>query len=125
MSQPFRLPTTRSARRRAGGPHDERVADAIHVSLRDGLRTEGEQYGVIVLTAATDPDTVQLAQPIANDTTAKTTGRAWAWTLGQRYTSLAKLRRGRRDQDQPARVARFKSSPPEGRERSGESCFAR
>lgn len=89
------VPFTREEiiRRRVGEPHDQRVADAIEVSLRSGIRIEGEQYGVIVLTSANDPQTVQLATPIANDTTAKTTGRAWAWTMGQRYTSLAKLNR--------------------------------
>jgi hypothetical protein len=48
---------------------------------------------VIVLTKATDPETRTLAAPIINDTTAKG-GKPWAWTLGQRYTSLTKLTSG-------------------------------
>lgn len=76
--------------RRAGDEYDQRVADAIEMSLREGLRVEGEEYGVFVLSPAADPATTVLTEPVVNDTTAKG-GRAWAWTLSQRYTSLSKL----------------------------------
>jgi hypothetical protein len=55
-----------------------------------GARTEGSEYGVFILSAFDDQATVKLGSPIANDTAAKS-GRAWAWTMGERYTSLARL----------------------------------
>lgn len=75
------------------GEEYQRVADAIEASLSTGMRTEGEEYGVIVLTVPDDPETVRLSTPINSDSTTKRSGRAWAWTLGQRYTSLASLTR--------------------------------
>ena len=39
-----------------------------------------------------DPDTDLLPHPIINDTTAES-GRPWAWTMGQRYVSLAGVTR--------------------------------
>lgn len=80
------------ARRRDGGAEDQWVADTIEAALSTGIRTEGAQHGIFILTGPHDPATLQLAAPIANDTTAST-GRRWAWTLGHRYTSLAKLTR--------------------------------
>ncbi len=78
-------------RDRAGGVAT-RVAEAIRTLLALGARTEGNEYGVFVLSGPSDPETVQLAAPIVNDTVAQS-GRSWAWTMGQRYTSLARLTR--------------------------------
>jgi hypothetical protein len=76
--------------RRADG--DDELATLIEDLLSSKLRAEGESYGVLLLTAEDDPDTVRLPQPIANDTTTST-GKRWAWTLGQRYTDLDRLRK--------------------------------
>jgi hypothetical protein len=54
-------------------------------------RTEGDAWGVILLSGPNDPDTVRLNGPIMNDVKAAS-GRTWAWTLGQRYTRLEQLR---------------------------------
>lgn len=78
--------------RRARGGADVRVADAIQTLVGSGARTEGSDYGVFVLSRREDPGTVLLDAPIVNDTVASS-GRPWAWTIGQRYTSLAKLSR--------------------------------
>jgi hypothetical protein len=42
-----------------------------------------------------DAETVLLDHPILNDTKAAS-GRTWAWTLSQRYTSIERLRSGAR-----------------------------
>jgi hypothetical protein len=60
--------------------------------LGDGPREEGKQYQVFLLSGPEDPDTVRLPQPITNDTVAES-GRPWAWTMSQRYVSLAGLTR--------------------------------
>ena len=60
-----------------------------------GTRSDGESYGVFVLSGRDDPDTVRLEIPIENDTRTES-GRSWAWTLSQRYTSLDRLRSGAR-----------------------------
>jgi hypothetical protein len=78
--------------RRAGNGDDSRVADAIETLRSIGARTEGNEYGVFILSSADDPSTVKLDSTIVNDTVAKS-GRSWPWTMGQRYTSLAKLTR--------------------------------
>lgn len=91
-ADPVPFTTAEVARRRAGTSEDVAVAEAIETLLSLGARTEGNEYGVFILSAAEDVATVKLESPIANDTAAKS-GRAWAWTMGQRYTSLAKLTR--------------------------------
>ena len=48
---------------------------------------------MFLLSAAEDDITARLTQPIVN-TTKAASGRTWAWTLGQRYVSLAKLSAG-------------------------------
>lgn len=72
--------------------------DGVHAELLQRLlderaRDEGSAYGVMLLSPADDPETVRLAEPIVND---KVTGngRPWAWTLGQRYASVDRLRGG-------------------------------
>jgi nucleotide-binding universal stress UspA family protein len=81
-----------AASRRSGSEVDRRVGEVIQMLLADGPREEGEQYQVFLLSGPEDPDTVRLDRPIANDTVTES-GRSWAWTLGQRYVSLADLTR--------------------------------
>jgi hypothetical protein len=78
-------------RRRDAG--DDEIADLIERLTGDGSRTIGNSYGVILLTAPDDPDTVVLGELIVNDTTTAS-GGGWAWTLKQRYTRLDRLRSG-------------------------------
>jgi hypothetical protein len=73
------------------GKGDAELADLIDHQLDIEVRADGSSYGVLLLSGPDDlSDTVSLVAPIKNDTTAN--GRNWAWTLGQRYTSLEKLR---------------------------------
>ncbi len=78
--------------RRAAG--EQEVGDLIDRLLDDGPRTEGSLYGVLLLSGPDDPATVRLAHAVQNDTTTRATGRNWAWTIGQRYTRLDRLRSG-------------------------------
>jgi len=78
--------------RRAAG--EQEVGDLIDRRLDDGPRTEGSLYGVLLLSGPDDPATVRLAHAVQNDTTTRATGRNWAWTIGQRYTRLDRLRSG-------------------------------
>lgn len=83
--------TAKISELRAEGDH--RLADLMDTLLARGGRDEGERHGVMLLSAHDDAETVQLTAPIMNDTTASS-GRGWAWTMGQRYTRLAKLTSG-------------------------------
>jgi hypothetical protein len=77
--------------RRADG--EEELAILIEEELNERVRTEGESFGVFLLSGLDSNDTVPLNQPIVNDT--KTVaGRTWAWTLSQRYTRLERLTSG-------------------------------
>jgi hypothetical protein len=69
------------------------LATIIRRMLADGVRSEGDSHGVMVLSPQGDAQTVHLAAPIANDTKTEA-GRTWAWTLGQRYTRLERLQSG-------------------------------
>lgn len=89
-ADPVPFTADESERRRSLGGHEVRVAEAIKMLLGTGARTEGSDYGVFILSRREDPETVLLDAPIVNDTVAAS-GRTWAWTMGQRYTSLAKL----------------------------------
>lgn len=71
------------------------VATLIRRALASGTREDGTTYGVMLLTGPDDDDTVQLAQPIVNDTTTST-GKPWGWVIGQRYTQLTRLSSGAR-----------------------------
>jgi hypothetical protein len=85
--------TEKEAAARSGGSATDRlVGEVIQALLADGTREEGKQYQVFLLSGPEDRDTVRLAQPIANDTLTAS-GRSWAWTMGQRYVSLASLTR--------------------------------
>ena len=78
--------------RKGGSDTDRLIGDAIETDLTAGPREEGTQYQVFLLSQPDDADTVRLTQPIVNDTVAES-GRPWAWTMGQRYVSLAGLTR--------------------------------
>jgi hypothetical protein len=80
------------AGRRAGDDLDRRLAAAIEVLLATSGRQEGAEYGVFMLSGPEDPETACLDAPIVNDTVAQS-GRPCAWTMGQRYVSLADLTR--------------------------------
>lgn len=73
-----------------GTEMDKRIAAAIRELLSQGIRTEGQPYRVFVLSRNEDEGSVELKGPIVN-TTKAASGRAWAWTLAQRYTSLSSL----------------------------------
>jgi hypothetical protein len=72
---------------------NEALARVIGVALAKSTRTEGDSYGVFVLSGRDDADTVHLEIPIQNDTVSES-GRPWAWTLSQRYTRLDRLQSG-------------------------------
>ena len=72
---------------------EQRVGDVIDRLLDEGARMDGESYCLLLLSGPDDPATVVLEHPIANDTVTAN-GRNWAWTLGQRYTRLDRLRSG-------------------------------
>jgi len=78
-----------AAARRAAG--DVELAELIERLLAAEERVDGEAYGVLLLSSADDPDTERLEAPIVNDTKTAAGGN-WAWTLGQRYTQLERLR---------------------------------
>ena len=81
-----------AAARAAGSETDRHISAVIELLLADGPREVGKQYQVFLLSGPEDPDTVHLARPIVNDTVAES-GRPFAFTMGQRYVSLADLTR--------------------------------
>jgi hypothetical protein len=76
--------------RKVGGQTDQLIGKVIEGTLATGTREAGQQYQVFLLSGPGDAETVKLAQPITNNAVSAS-GKPWAWTLGQRYTSLAKL----------------------------------
>lgn len=72
---------------------EARAAEIVASLLSVGTRDLGASYGIVLLSGQDDPRTVRLESPIVNDTMTAS-GRRWAWTLGQRYTQLAKLTGG-------------------------------
>lgn len=76
-----------------GSDVEERLQPLVDQLLRDDARVEGQAHQVFLLTEPDDPNTVDLPSPIRNTTTTAS-GRAWAWTLGQRYVTLKALRSG-------------------------------
>jgi hypothetical protein len=81
-----------AAARRGRSETDRLIGAAIEADLQAGAREDGKPYQVFLLSARDDPDTVRLPNPIRNDTVAES-GRGWAWTMSQRYVSLADLTR--------------------------------
>lgn len=83
-------PAEAAQRRGTGDPFDARVARAIEGLLAGSTRQDGHAYQVFVLAEPDAEETVTLEAPVANDTKASS-GRPFAWTMGQRYVSLARL----------------------------------
>jgi hypothetical protein len=79
--------------RESGDPLDAELATLIERLLDAGPRVSGQQYQVFLLSPANDEQTLRLTQPIKN-TTKDHRGRAWAWTMGQRYTQSSVLQQG-------------------------------
>ena len=69
------------------------LAALIRRMLNDGVRSEGDAHGVVLLSPVDDSRTITLSSRIINDLKTDT-GRGWAWTLGQRYTRLDRLKSG-------------------------------
>lgn len=79
--------------RRAGSDADRAIAELIDTDVRRGdasIHPIGEPHQVFLLTGPDDPLTVRLPQPIENASVSES-GHPTAWTMGQRYTSLAAL----------------------------------
>ncbi len=91
------LSTEEAERRQAAG--DKVIAKIIERALTAGTRVEGESYGIFVLTGPDEEGATETLEqgPIVNDMMAN--GRAWGWTLSQRYTSLERLRVARTTSD--------------------------
>ncbi|MEU5859267.1 hypothetical protein ABZ799_28480 [Nocardiopsis dassonvillei] len=70
--------------------NEARIGQVIRWALDTGAREEGEEYMVFLLSGPEDDATVRLSAPIVNDKVAST-GRPWAWTMNQAYTSLTAL----------------------------------
>ena len=70
-----------------------RVGELIQEQLRQGTRESGQAYKVVLLSPATNTQTLMLAHAVRNDKVTAT-GKPWGWTLGQRYTSRSALGRG-------------------------------
>ena len=81
-----------AAARQGRSEIDRLIGAAIETDLGAGTREDGKPYQVFLLSAPDDPETVQLPHAIKNDTVADS-GRGWAWTMSQRYVSLADLTR--------------------------------
>lgn len=77
-------------RRSAQSENGARIGEVIRWALDTGAREEGEEYMVLLLSGSEDDATVRLEAPIVNDKVAST-GRPWAWTMNQAYTSLTAL----------------------------------
>jgi hypothetical protein len=76
---------------RVGTPIDQRIADAIEISIGGGVRAPDQPYRVFVLSRTADEGSEDLGGVITNATVSSTTGKPFAWTMGQRYTRLKAL----------------------------------
>lgn len=79
-------------RREALGGNEARIGEVVRWALDTGSREEEEEYKVFLLSGPEEAATVRLRAPITNDKVASS-GRPWAWTMSQGYTSLAALTR--------------------------------
>ncbi|MGH9421080.1 MAG: hypothetical protein ACRD3J_13980, partial [Thermoanaerobaculia bacterium] len=77
------------------GVYDGPLGVVVDTLVNRALRPEGRQYKVILLTPMGDHETIRLNAPIVNDLTSET-GRNIAFTQGQRYVSLIRLRAAKR-----------------------------
>ena len=78
---------------RAGSPIDQRIADAIEISIEGGARATDQPYRVFVLSRSVEEGSEEIRGVITNATVSSTTGKPFAWTMGQRYTRLKALQR--------------------------------
>ncbi len=76
------------------GRHDGELGELVDRMLNLGLRTEGADYKVMMLSASDDPQTGTLSAPVKNDLSAST-GRPTAFTQGHRYVSWEMLKKAR------------------------------
>ncbi|HVS31888.1 MAG TPA: hypothetical protein VMS98_10560 [Thermoanaerobaculia bacterium] len=70
----------------------------IDETVREGVRTAGAAYKVLLLSKLNDPETIHLAAPVTNDL-ASDSGRTTAFVQNQRYVSLVRLKAARRTSD--------------------------
>jgi hypothetical protein len=77
------------------GAQTGRLGAVIDALVDRALRQEGRQYKVMLLTGPDDAETIRLATPVVNDLTSEA-GRAIAFTQGQRYVSLGRLKSAKR-----------------------------
>lgn len=73
------------------GAYQGRLGEVVDALVDRALRQEGRHYKVMLLTAPDDRETIRLKGPVVNDLTSET-GRNIAFTQGQRYVSLARLK---------------------------------
>ena len=68
---------------------DQVLADTIEKLIAHG-KPSGQPYRVFLLSRHDDEDSLNLPGPIKN-TTKASSGRSFAWTMGQRYTRSTAL----------------------------------
>jgi hypothetical protein len=90
-SEPIMFDSATVAALRQGDDMDSRLADAVETLMTVGTRTE-QHYRVFVLSRTEAEGSLILDGPIVN-TTKASTGRPFAWTMGQRYTRSSALTR--------------------------------
>lgn len=80
------------------GAHEGQLGGVVAALLDRGARQEGSQYKIMLLTRTDDPETIRLPGPVVNDLTSDS-GRSIAFTQGQRYVSLTRLRSAQKTSD--------------------------
>ncbi|HTQ40458.1 MAG TPA: hypothetical protein VMJ32_15645 [Pirellulales bacterium] len=78
--------------------HGEKLDNLIKKIIQETPQRKNEQHKVVFLSAPDSPDTVILSKPIPNDLKTKT-GRAAAYTMGQRYTTTILLQKAKSTSD--------------------------
>ncbi len=79
------------------GRYKGRLGETVDRLLGDSPHSKkevGHSYKVFLLSAPDDPQTLRLDKPIINDLQSKT-GQPTAFTMGQRYVSLERLKTAR------------------------------
>jgi len=90
-TNPISFDSATAAELRQGSPIEQRIAEAIDVSLEGGVRAPDQTYRVFVLSRNRDEGSEELRGVITNATVSSTTQKPFAWTMGQRYTRLKAL----------------------------------
>lgn len=75
-----------------------RLGELVNTLLDDNRREEGARFKILLLSAPESDDTIILSEPIPNDKRSKS-GKATAFTMGQRYVSSEKLLNARTTSD--------------------------